>query len=112
MFVARAAFRRGCILAVAAIAAFGAFAAGHGRASAGPVCTINWTGGGGDRQWQTADNWDTAQVPAATDHPLLPSATTEQVAFTGTASVAGVKALGPKFITTGNLTLPDTSQPS
>src|SRR5436305_2755812 len=112
MDIGTAALRRGWIFLIAAIAALAAFAAVHGQAGAAPVCTINWTGGAGDLQWQTAGNWDTAQLPAAGDYACVPSASTDQISFTGTASVKGVSALGTKFTNNGNLSLTDPAQPS
>src|SRR4051812_21930083 len=81
-------------------------------ANAAPPCTVNWTGSAGDSFWQNADNWNPVRIPNSTDFACIPSANTEQINFTGTSSIHGVKALGSKLIVNGNLTLTDTSQPS
>src|SRR4051794_9152424 len=74
-------------------------------ADAAPPCTINWTGGEGDSQWQSPSNWKPVRVPTTTDFACISSKITEQVVFTGTSTIKGVNALGSKLINNGNLTL-------
>ncbi len=53
------------VLALPAFAAAGL--TGVPAAVATPVCSVSWTGAGGDGDWNTASNWSTSAVPVAAD---------------------------------------------
>ncbi|HLJ66682.1 MAG TPA: hypothetical protein VKX16_04915, partial [Chloroflexota bacterium] len=74
------------------------------------TCTINWTGNGGDGQWQNTANWDQGRVPNSTDYACIASG---NVTFTTSDSVLGVNESGGTLtFNSGTLTLTSTTDAS
>ena len=57
---------------------------------------IIWTGGGGDINWNTADNWSTTTIPTALDNVEIPAGFT--VTITGVASCQSLELKGSAIL--------------
>ncbi|MEO1031461.1 MAG: T9SS type A sorting domain-containing protein [Bacteroidota bacterium] len=57
---------------------------------------IIWTGGGGDINWNTADNWSTTTIPTAMDNVEIPAGFT--VTITGVASCQSLELKGSAIL--------------
>src|SRR5438552_4130750 len=106
---------RGSTTALAAAGAvlWGLVGPGMTVAPAAPACTISFDRGptGGGTAWETAANWSTDRLPAATDDVcILPGQTV--VHSTGTDTVLSIQSQGDLQLTGGSLTLTRTTDPS
>jgi RHS repeat-associated protein len=95
-------------LMVAVLLVFGVGAAGADP----PACTVTWTGGAGDGQWGSADNWSTDSVPSSTDVVCIDSGQSVSIA-SGAAQAAVILADGATVsVSGGSLQLFDSSDGS
>ena len=96
---------RGSTTALAAAGAvlWGLIGPGMTVAPAAPACTISFDRGptGGGTAWETAANWSTDRLPAATDDVcILPGQTV--VHSTGTDTVLSIQSQGDLQVTGGS----------
>jgi hypothetical protein len=76
--------------------------------SSATACTVTWTGGGGDGQWQTDANWSTGAAPTASDHACVPAPASVQSTAAGNQA-ASVDVDGRLTVSGGSLTLGDAA---